>query len=552
MTVSADALYGDLHKFVGGSRSGLVQLLVAAARRATFERIIACPTYPVPARTSGLSAAVRQLQEATIRPDVHLPTVLAKLYASANNLQHRKRAGQFFTAATVADWALSVAPPMPTDHVCDAGAGTSVFADAIQRTHRCVSSYTGVESDAILALCSAHVLESIDAPSSFKVWYANFLLLQQSAFRANKLELPTLVIANPPFVRFHNLAGRARVLAALKASLGIELSAYSGSVSYFLLRAAELVSTAPKPLDAPGGRLLFFLPKEAAGAAHARRLREDLRRVHGWTWEEYSIPSEETSAERRSNALALFFVFQRRESRVDTWSAPSTPAVCVGDFLRIRRGISTGCNDFFVLTDEEVDRRRIPMGRLRAVLPTRIPIKGWNFSKTDWDLLRRSGHKCWLLALPETEIEELEIPVREYLKEGLRRGVHATPTAKALRSWFSIPIPKTAADVFVSYFFRGAPRFTLNGAQVLHLTNILGGRFVPPIKDATRQRKVLDLLNEQGRRWIEQDDAGREYKGGLRKIEPRELSTLTVESPLAELVNARSRGLDLSSPSLFG
>jgi hypothetical protein len=57
----------------------------------------------------------------------------------------------------------------------------------------------------------------------------------------------------------------------------------------------------------------------------------------------------------------------------------------------------------------------------------------------------------------------------------LGRSVHATPTAESLRTWLSIPVPATPPDVFITYLFRGAPRFVVNQARVCNLTNILGG-----------------------------------------------------------------------------
>src|SRR5262245_36600128 len=345
MRSKAELLYAELERFVSGSPSGLLQLLVAAASRRTFARIISCPTYPAPARTHGLSDAVRTLAELLHRSDIHLPTLFARLYGSARTLQHRKRAGQFFTAAAVAEWALSIAPPFPTDHICDAGAGAGVFADAIYRKSVPVQSYTGVESDAILALCTAHVLETIGAPSSFRIWYANFLLLDELAFSVQAVAPPTLIIANPPFVRFHRLAGRARILMALKSRLGVSLSPLAGSGSYFLARAAELASISLSRDDMLNVRLLFFLPQEAAGAAHARRLRADLQRVHGWRWSEYKIPAQQTGIDtHRSNALALFFVFERTRQRYQSYADPSTTTTAsVSDILEIKRGISTGC-----------------------------------------------------------------------------------------------------------------------------------------------------------------------------------------------------------------
>ena len=161
---------------------------------------------------------VQQFKKALAQEDIHAPTFLARLYASARPLDHRKRAGQFFTSGEVANWAVSLVQPGPDDHVCDAGAGAGTFGEAIVTSGLSIRSYIGVENDPTLALCAAHVLDVVDAPESFRVWYANFLLLNEGAFRAHGLVAPTLVIANPPFVRSQNLAGRARILSSLRAA----------------------------------------------------------------------------------------------------------------------------------------------------------------------------------------------------------------------------------------------------------------------------------------------------------------------------------------------
>lgn len=554
MKPSGEDLFRQAQKFVAASGSGLLQLLVAAARRQTLERIIACPTYPVAVRSRGLAEAVRCFLDAVSRPDVHAPTFLARLYASVTATEHRKQTGQFFTAASTAEWALSLEPPLSTDDVCDAGAGTGVFAEAILRKTELPRSYLGIELDPTLALCCAHTLDALNAPSSFRVWYANYLLLEPISFRERGLRLPSFIISNPPYVRFHKLTGRADILISLKSSLGIELSPLSGSVGYFLSRAASLVQDeillACEGL--PSGRMLFLLPKEAAGAAHARRLRQDLRREHGWAWREYPIPGDESAIEKRSNALALVYAFERRESAAISTDVRTKASFHVGDLLRVRRGISTGCNDFFVLTDEEVRRRKIPPERLERVLPTRVPIKGEIFSIADWDLLRRSGHRCWLLALPNADIENFEPPIRDYLKEGIRRGVHQTPTGKKRKMWFSLPIPALRPEAFVTYLFRGAPHFSINEAGVVHLTNILGCRFNPPIADPRRRKEILAVLNGQARLWIERDLAGREYKGGLRKIEPGELTLLPVDLSVFGPAGAGILASESRDPTLFG
>jgi hypothetical protein len=527
----SDVAYRNLRRFTNNSPDGLLQLLVAAAGRSTLQRIIGCPTYPVPVKTAGLTDAVRTLKELLTSQQVHLPTFLARLYTPTRTLEFRKRTGQFFTSELVSEWALSRARPSATDDVCDAGSGTAVFANAVLRMGIPIHSYVGIENDPLLALCAAHVLEALQAPKCYRIWYANFLLLDELAFNSKGLATPTFVIANPPFVRYHNLKGRARIREALKSKLGLTISSLSGSSGYFLSRAAQLArQNNSSSKSTHHHRLLFFLPRESSGAAHAQRLREDLQRSHGWTYREYEIPHDQTGIDRhRSNALALLFVFEQDKIR----HPPSSIEINVGgpavrDVLKIARGISTGCNDFFVLTDEQVQHRRIDQKWLTKVLPTRIHIPGINFTEETWDLLRKSGRPCWLLTLPDVDIQDFDKPVRNYLREGLRKGVHLTPTAKAMSSWFSLRIPPEHPNMFITYFFRGAPRFILNEAPVYHLTNILGGRFIAKVNDARCRQTITDLLNEQALFWMNDKTVGREYMGGLRKIEPRELSMLPI------------------------
>ena len=535
MSSRIDSLQKNLRRFTNDSDDGLLQLLLAAAQRGTFERIIDCPTYPVPVRSSDLNTAVAEFQEVLAYEKTHIPTFLARLYTPIRPIQRLKRAGQFFTAREVAEWALSYLGLSNADDVCDAGAGTGVFADTILRGKYSVRSYVGVENDPILILSAAHLLQALDAPASFRLWYSNFLLLDDRSFRLHGLDTPNVMISNPPFVRFHYLAGRTQMREELKSALGLAPSSLSGSGSYFLGRSAEIVGdrNGPSSREKRPRRLMFFLPSESLGAAHAQRLREDLHRLHGWQCKKHRIPNRRTGVDaHRSNAVALLFVFEQKKVRQK--KAPTAKVYArLSDLLRISRGISTGCNEFFVLTQDQIKRRGIKNQWLQPILPTRIHLGSTSFTEENWIKLRDEGRPCWLLALPDRDMDEFDTALQAYLREGIRRGLHDTPTARRLRRWFSLPIPATPPDVFITYFFRGAPRFILNRAGVVNLTNILSGRFVT---DIDTPAAVVADLNKQAVQWMKGDAAGREYKGGLRKIEPRELSMLPLDSTLVESV----------------
>jgi hypothetical protein len=526
-----EAVINELAAFIGGTRSGYLQLLVAAADKRTYARIVDCPTYPTAVRQKDLARAVALFRTALGAPGTHAPTLLAKLYYTVRSLEQRKRVGQFFTSAEAAAFGVKVADLDGRDVVCDAGVGTGAFAWAILDRRATVQSYTGIENDPLLALAAAHVLEVLRAPSSFHIWYANFLLLTRTDFGGRDLQLPDVIIANPPFVRFHALAGRDRLIANFRSSGQFNLSPFSGAGTYFLSKAAELVALGREAgsTSLRRTRLVFFFPKEMTGAAHANLATRQLA-LRGWSRTELEIPVAKPAVDKNgSSALALCFVF-RRESSSDRKAPARKPTIIrLDQCLRIYRGLSTGYNKFFVLNDEAVAKHRLPRRRLKAVLPTRIHLDGEAITEKTWNELRRDGHPCWVLSLPDNRPEDFEAVVREYLQLGVELGVNKSPTAQKMKTWYALRLPVQPPDLFVTYLFRGAPKFVLNEAGVWHLTNILGGSFSPPIGEVKRQRLAVQALNKQAKRWAAAGLPGRQYRGGLSKIEPGEFGSLPID-----------------------
>jgi adenine-specific DNA-methyltransferase len=551
-----DSKLRDLVRFVEGSPTALLQLLISASNKSTFARIVNCPRYPVPDRTPDATSAVKLFKETIAAAEVYPSSVLTLLYRTSRDIKYRKRLGQFFSAAEIADWAFSISTPEKFDSICDAGCGTGIFAESLLRKKIKVVSYIGIENDPILALSAAYILEVLEAPASYIIWYTNYLVVKNNSFKKENLPIPTIIISNPPYIRFHHLHDRGHMLSSLKSGTGIQLSSFSGTFNYFLCKSVELLtnqeskgfSNSTKP------RLLFFAPKEAAGSAHSRKLRDDLRINQGWSWQEYSVPEIQSNIDRhRSNTLALFFVFNKSDQIKFETNSPKRDGQnnILGDILEVKRGISTGCNDYFVLADEDVRQHEIPPNRLYPILPTRVSLHDSEISLETWEEFRKTNHRCWLLALPNERIEYFEPSVQEYLKEGLRRGIHSTPTAIRLRAWYSIPIPSKPPDIFITYIFRGSPRFLLNSAGVGHLTNILGGRFHQIITDPKNRIKFIKSLDNAATKWFNLDSPGREYKGGLRKIEPKEMQTLPLDNAQLKFIGYPQKNIKHTNRTLF-
>lgn len=522
--------YKLLFDYCAGSVAGFTQVLVAAATKRTYQRIINCPAYPVPARTQESEPPLMALLDAMRSERGRLAELFAALYARTRPIVYRKAHGQFFTDPAMARKAIDYANITPADDVLDAGAGSCVFGEKLLASKAAARSYTGVENDPVLALAGAHVLEADSAPTLYRVWYTNFLTVRAASFTRLAIPLPTVFLANPPFLRSSKLIGRARISAILQELTHIELPSSSGAANFFLLKAAAIA----EETKAGSSRLVFLSPRESVGSRAAIILRERLASTLGWHAECLPLPSRQSGVDsHRSNAAAVVFVFRRRRHGITT-RAPEVQGRHLSIVARVKRGISTGCNEFFVLSDAAVAEAQLPAAYLTRVLPTRIPLRGVAFGPEEWQMLRAGGAAVWLLTLPPWDINEFEAPVREYLKSGVRRAIDTSVTAKRLKRWYSLPLPSEPAHFFLTYIFRGTPRFLANTAGVAHLTNILGCRLNRPLPDTMSLEDAAKLLSTEAEKWVGGGLIQRTYRDNLMKFEPREVEALPISDVVAE------------------
>jgi hypothetical protein len=178
------------------------------------------------------------------------------------------------------------------------------------------------------------------------------------------------ILCNPPYVRHHHLE------TAYKRALGRRYgtSGLAGTHVHFLLRALELA--------APGARIAFLTGAEWLDARYGADVRRRLIE-RGWLRALLvADPREEIFPGVLSTAAVLLLEatpgdeaihatnLSRRElldAIVAPERAPRRPApppepdsIPLGTLFRVRRGIATGANAFFVLDDDAVRAHALP------------------------------------------------------------------------------------------------------------------------------------------------------------------------------------------------
>lgn len=456
----------------------------------------------------------------------------------------RRELGQFFTplpiARAMANWLLIEEPELLLDPGC--GSGSLLSAVAHERTGD--TRLLGLDVDP-LAVTMAEKNAALRQIAGFEARRSNFLLDPID-------DRPDAIICNPPYTRHQALssADKAAIHASFTQRLGIEFSQLASLHVLFLVRALEVA--------ADGARLAFITPAYWLDMSYARHVKAFvLERAHVETIVHF--PAHELIFEHAVTTASLTLLRKTGSpggktrllratsgtrdailSKVEDadagqhvalevtqkWSrAPrrKNPAGArLEDVARVRRGLATGCNEFFVVSDAERRLYGLNRSMLRHCLTSP---RAFSVDEVDERVMANLPDSTprWLLAPSR---ERLGGPLERYLSRAHELGVRSRclvrQREKAGRPWWKVEADFEAPILF-SYFNRRRPRFVRNRVAGVPLNNWL---VIQPAEDVDPDALfgVLVSRNVVGR--LEND--ARQYGNGLWKLEPSELRRLSL------------------------
>lgn len=489
----------------------------------------------------------------------------------------RNKLGQFATPSALANSLARYARGMHEGRpvrFLDPAIGTGSFYSALLNTFSSESIYdaTGIEIDPLFA------------ETAYNLWTGNGLRVVEGDF-TSQVPQPNynLVLTNPPYVRHHHIpaAEKERLKTRLAAALQMEISGLAGLYCYFLLLCHQWMEEQ--------GLAIWLIPSEFMdvnyGSALRRYLTERVTLLHIHRFCPTDVQFTDALV---SSAVVVFrnsppptghhtrfsfagpidapvneaFVPLQTLARSSKWTQfPATITLkekgelTLGDIFSIKRGLATGCNNFFILNEDDAKASGIPRDFLKPILPgprhvLEDIIEGLPDGTPDMSL------RLFLLDCSESEerIRTKWPRFHEYIQQGYAQLIPEAYLASRRVPWYSQE-QRPPAPFLCTYMGRSRNgkqpfRFIWNKSQATaHNVYLLLYPKGPLLDALKRSPDLYGPLFEALKRITPAQflSEGRVYGGGLHKMEPKELAQIPAHTILEgldiELANERQTSL---------
>lgn len=455
-----------------------------------------------------------------------------------------KRLGQVPTppvvASLMARWVMSAKPEVVLDPA--AGLGNLL--------HACADIHNGVKLVAVERDEDTFRHAKRTAPHGTKLILADYLFAESGQF--------TGIIANPPYVKSQRLEYSEAEWRYFDERFGVPLDRLTNLYAIFLLKIWDDL--------APGGRAAVLLPAEFMNANFGEEIKERLLKEMRPAGVIVFAPELNLFADALTTSAIIFLERDGAQNRpVKAIKASSLEAATdfvgvllgepgtvpltahdlrnfdprekwlnslledepskvihhltrkIGDYFQCRRGIATGANDFFCLSESLLREHRLTQDHIEPCVTKATDAEGIVFTRRKLDNLANSDRRCYLLS-PRVNGAELD----SYLRTGLELGVHERHLPSHRPVWYQ-PENRAVADVWVAVFSRETVKFILNNSGAKNLT-CFHGLYAREGKASLAPLLVLFLNSSWGR--IAFSQVNRFYGDGLNKLEPKDVEAM--------------------------
>lgn len=475
--------------------------------------------------------------------DNNLPLSPEAQCIASNSLALRKKLGQFFTpvayANIMADWIAAASP----ESVLDPAIGTGVLIDICQK-RKIGRKFTGYDIDSTALGLARHRLATTE-------------LHHQDFLSSDYSEQFDAIVANPPYIMHRDYDLDPHIADFITNRAGQKLSRQSNLYIYFVIKICEQLTK--------GGRAAILIPAEWMFANYGQPLKAyllDQGLLHGLVTmdlaghafadnmatasilmiEKGGTQSQVVESVYVPDGTNLTSLDQiKQDPAVICRSLPNTElrlhkkwdmllgrsakpcakgSIKLGELVTTKRGIATGANRFFLLSQGMAEQQGLDIARMDRCVGKTAQVTGICFADADFERAAGAGQTCFLFN-PKGNCTPAEAA---YIMLGENIGISRKHGPRTKKIWYAAEA-REPAPIWASVFGRGRMRFVHNAAGVKTLTCFHG--LYPKDLDAIQTRALVAVLNS-GAMQTSIAAHVRRFASGLMKLEPRDILDIPV------------------------
>ncbi|HDD45434.1 MAG TPA: methyltransferase domain-containing protein [Candidatus Desulfofervidus auxilii] len=498
------------------------------------------------------SVKIKEKLNQLVQQVIDNPDIIDDIYNILIPRKYRRKYGQFFTPPNIAEFMVTWGLSEGGKNVLDPGVGTGIFLSKAFSLLKKKKDFrlTGIDIDPILLNACFIRLKLLGVDIN------NLTLIKGDFLSWESEDKYDFVVCNPPYIKFHGFD--RNIVIRIAREFGIQITRLTNIYTLFFVQTSKFIKD--------GGRIAFITPSEFLYTGYGQELKKFL--IENFKIEAFILvglekevfenvmttglitllKKEKPEREHQvkfirlddnyqqslENLESLKYITKIHQHQLDPkekWLTYFVKNNNFGNILHkliplstiatVDRGIATGYNAFFTLSEQTIKKFSIPRQYLKSVVAKASHCPHYDFTSKDWDMLRKKGENVFLLYCFSKQPPE---SLKAYLEYGLKLGVNRRYIPSHRKIWYMVDKRKPA-PILALVFSRERMRFVFNKAKVLNLTPF--HCIYPLFNDELKLKALLAYLNSNICKEIA-TYYGRIYGTGLRKLEPKDLENLPV------------------------
>jgi adenine-specific DNA-methyltransferase len=201
-----------------------------------------------------------------------------------------------------------------------------------------------------------------------------------------------------------------------------------------------------------------------------------------------------------------------------------------GYVIDVDVGIVTGLNEFFVLTQEQVEKYAL-MPYTQRIVGRSAQLPGIRFSEADWLANVEKQSPAFLVNPPDEPFYRLPESLQEYVTSGEEKGINKGYKCRIRNRWYVVP-SAWVPQAFMLRQVHHYPKIVLNDAAATSTDTIHRVKLRNGVPARTVAVSFLNSLT-----FAFSEVIGRSYGGGVLELEPNEAEKLPIPLVGADVLN---------------